>query len=220
MFCKSLFFLLYFFLWPFCCLFFDILILIIPLVSSNFSSYSWFRSPFSSLCHSNSEAQSYISYIVVVSFATILWQMRTFPHSRLIIGFVTRLTRRVPIMEQELSTLLEHPSSPSHFVGFVLLNLYVVSCRLLFVLFFVLFLAIVFSVRFQFKTSDYPFPIFTFYIHMIHYFQQYFSYIIKVRYISGGNQYLEKTKHLPQFVDKFNCDLHISNKSTLILLKW
>jgi hypothetical protein len=71
---------------------------------------------------------------VVVSFATILWQIRTFPHSRLIIGFVTRLTRRVPIMEQELSTLLEHTSSPSHIVGFVLLNLYVVSCRLLFVL--------------------------------------------------------------------------------------
>jgi hypothetical protein len=55
---------------------------------------------------------------------------------------------------------------------------------------------------------------------MIHHFQQYFSYIIKVRYISGGNQYLEKTKDLPQFADKFNCDLHITNKSTLILLKW
>ena len=127
MFCKSLFVLLYFFLWPLCCLFFfDILILIIPLVSSNSSSYIWFRSPLSSLCHSNFEAQSYISYIVAVSYVTILWQIRTFPHSRLIIGFVTRLTRRVPIMEQELSTLLEHPSSPSHIVGFVLLNLCVV----------------------------------------------------------------------------------------------
>ena len=118
MFCKSLFVLLYFFLWPLCCLFFfDILILITPLVSSNSSSYIWFRSPLSSLCHSNSETQSYISYIMVVSYATILWQIRTFPHSQFIIGFVTRLTRRVPITKQELSTLLEHPSLPSHIVG-------------------------------------------------------------------------------------------------------
>ena len=40
MFCRSLFVPLYFFFWPLCCLFFfDILILIAPLVSSN-SSYS------------------------------------------------------------------------------------------------------------------------------------------------------------------------------------
>jgi hypothetical protein len=38
MFCRSLFVLLYFFFWPLCCLFFNIWILIIPLVSSN-SSY-------------------------------------------------------------------------------------------------------------------------------------------------------------------------------------
>jgi hypothetical protein len=39
MFCRSLFVLLYFFFWPLCCLFFfDIQILITPLVSSN-SSY-------------------------------------------------------------------------------------------------------------------------------------------------------------------------------------
>ena len=38
MFCRSLFVLLYFFFWPLCCLFFfDIQILITPLVSSNFS---------------------------------------------------------------------------------------------------------------------------------------------------------------------------------------
>ena len=41
MFCRSLFVFLYFFFWPLCCLlFFDILILITPLVSSN-SSYSF-----------------------------------------------------------------------------------------------------------------------------------------------------------------------------------
>ena len=42
---------------------------------------------------------------------------RFFPHSRLITGFVTRLTRRVPQVEQELVTLSEHLSSPSVFTG-------------------------------------------------------------------------------------------------------
>jgi len=35
------------------------------------------------------------------------------PHSWLITGFVTRLTRRVPLVEQELLTLTEHLSPPS-----------------------------------------------------------------------------------------------------------
>jgi hypothetical protein len=42
---------------------------------------------------------------------------RSFPHSRLITGFVTRLTRRVPLVEQELPTLPEHMSSPPVFSG-------------------------------------------------------------------------------------------------------
>jgi hypothetical protein len=37
MFCKFLFVLLFFFIWPLCCLFFDLRILITPLVSSNSS---------------------------------------------------------------------------------------------------------------------------------------------------------------------------------------
>ena len=37
---------------------------------------------------------------------------RSFPHSRLITGFVTRLTRRLPLMEQKLLTLPEHIRSP------------------------------------------------------------------------------------------------------------
>jgi len=40
-----------------------------------------------------------------------------FPHSWLITGFVTRLTRRVPLMEQELLTLPEHLRSPPVFRG-------------------------------------------------------------------------------------------------------
>ena len=42
---------------------------------------------------------------------------RSFPHSRLITGFVTRLTRRVPLVEQELPTLPEHLNSPPIFSG-------------------------------------------------------------------------------------------------------
>jgi hypothetical protein len=42
---------------------------------------------------------------------------RSFPHSRLITGFVTRLTRRVPLVEQELPTLPEHLNSPPNFSG-------------------------------------------------------------------------------------------------------
>jgi hypothetical protein len=57
----------------------------------------------------------YVSLVVNTS--------RSFPHSRLITGFATRLTRRVPLVEQELPTLPEHLSSPRFLVGFVLLDL-------------------------------------------------------------------------------------------------
>ena len=40
---------------------------------------------------------------------------RSFPHSRLNTGFMTRLTRRVPLVEQELPTLPGHLSSPPVF---------------------------------------------------------------------------------------------------------
>jgi hypothetical protein len=42
---------------------------------------------------------------------------RSFPHSWLITGFVTRLTRRVSLVEQELLTLREHLSSHLLFSG-------------------------------------------------------------------------------------------------------
>ena len=44
---------------------------------------------------------------------------RSFPHSWLIIGFVTRLTRRVSLVEL---TLAEHLSSSTFLVGFALLD--------------------------------------------------------------------------------------------------
>ena len=43
----------------------------------------------------------------------VIHPFRYFPHSWLITGFVTRLTWRMPLVEQELLTLPEHLSSPS-----------------------------------------------------------------------------------------------------------
>ena len=43
--------------------------------------------------------------------------LRSFPRSWLITGFVTRLTRRVSLVEQELVILPEHLSSPLAFSG-------------------------------------------------------------------------------------------------------
>ena len=67
---------------------------------------------------------------------------RSFPHSWLIIGFVSRLTRRVPLVEQELPTLPEHLSSPPVFNGVCVIRslvLYVMFCRSLFFLLSFLF---------------------------------------------------------------------------------
>jgi hypothetical protein len=41
----------------------------------------------------------------------------SFPHSWSITRFVTRLTRQVPLVEQEIPTLPEHPSTPLVFSG-------------------------------------------------------------------------------------------------------
>jgi len=45
----------------------------------------------------------------------VLSTSRSYPHSWLITGIVTRLTRRVPLVEQELLTLPENLSSPPVF---------------------------------------------------------------------------------------------------------
>ena len=88
--------------------------------------------------------------------------MESFPHSRLITGFVTRLTRRVPLVEQELITLPEHLSSPPVFSGIrVTRSLVLYICFVDRCLSFVLFLlAIVLSVLLQYTDSDSPFGIF------------------------------------------------------------
>ena len=42
---------------------------------------------------------------------------RSFPHALLVTGFVTRVTRRVPLVGQEVLTIPEHLSSPRVFIG-------------------------------------------------------------------------------------------------------
>jgi hypothetical protein len=82
-------------------------------------------------------------------------------HSRVIILFVTRLTRRMPLVQQDLQTLLERPSSPRSLVGLVLLDLWLYMYVLQIVVFpFVLFVfAIVLSVLW-YTDFDCPFSIF------------------------------------------------------------
>ena len=64
---------------------------------------------------------------------------RSFPHSWLFTEFVTRLTRRVSLVEQELPTLPEHLSSPPGFEWGLCYSIFSfrcfwMLCRLLFVL--------------------------------------------------------------------------------------
>ena len=70
-------------------------------------SPSWLGWPLWNICVTNDHG--YVPFIVNTS--------RSFPRSRLITGFVTRLTRRVSLVEQELLTLPEHLSSPPGFSG-------------------------------------------------------------------------------------------------------
>ena len=85
--------------------------------------------------------------------------VRSFPHSWLITRFVTRVTRRVPLVEQKMHTLPEHMSSPPVF-QWESLVLYVVFCTSLFVLFYFFLLAIVLSILLWLTVSYYPFDIF------------------------------------------------------------
>jgi hypothetical protein len=70
----------------------------------------WFSPKF--VLHHNTELKTYIltqvlwkgkTLIVLTDFTSLF-----FPHSWIITGFVTRLTRREPLVKQELPTLPEH----------------------------------------------------------------------------------------------------------------
>jgi hypothetical protein len=67
----------------------------------------------------------------------VLNTFRSFPHSWLITRFVTRVTWRVSLVEQELLTLVEHLSSPpvfSEISCYSIFSFMCMLCRLLFVL--------------------------------------------------------------------------------------
>ena len=89
---------------------------------------------------------------------------RSFSHSWLIIGFVTRLTRQLPLVKQELLTLPERPSSTPYFSripatrSLVLCVCFVDHC-LSFCTFFLYFI-LVLSVLLQYTDSNYTFDIF------------------------------------------------------------
>jgi hypothetical protein len=72
------------------------------------------------LCHNE---HRYVPFVGSTSWS--------FPYSWLIIGFATRLTRRLPLVELDLQVFLEHLNSPKSLMGFelleLLLHMYVLS---------------------------------------------------------------------------------------------
>ena len=72
------------------------------------------KRPYSKVCVATMTwltVMEYLSQMTTDLFHFVVSIHRSIPHSRLITGFVTRLTRWVPLVEQELPTLPEHPSS-------------------------------------------------------------------------------------------------------------
>ena len=99
--------------------------------------------------------------------------------TKVITEFVTRLTRRAPLVEQELLTLPEHLSSSPVFsevrvTRSLVLCIFFVECCLSFGPFI---LAIVLSVPLRYTDCDYPFGIFKLFIHLKT-FQEPFNQII------------------------------------------
>ena len=68
-------------------------------------------------CIVSRENNQYISNRASSFGSGRLYLFCSFPHSWLIIGLVTKLTPRVPLVEQELFNLPEHLSSPPVFSG-------------------------------------------------------------------------------------------------------
>ena len=98
---------------------------------------------------------------------SIVNTFRSFPHSWLITGFVTRVTRRVPLVEQELITHPQHLSSPLVFSGVRVTRSLVFCdkfCRSLFLIFL---LASVLSVLLRFTSYDYLFDILKLFLHIL-----------------------------------------------------
>ena len=88
-----------------------------------------------------------------------VYTSRSFLHSWLITWFLHRLTRRVPLVEQELLTLPEHLSTPPVFGWFRVTKYSFICVCFVDCCLSSFFLAIVLSVL-RFTDSDYPFGIF------------------------------------------------------------
>ena len=80
------------------------------IISKILWSPPWLGWPLWNTCICVTNDHGYVPLVVNTS--------RSFPHSWFITGFLTRLTRRVPLVKQELLTLPEHLSPPPVFSGF------------------------------------------------------------------------------------------------------
>ena len=102
------------------------------ITSNGLRSPPWLGWPLRNNCVTDNHG--YVPFVVSTS-----WY---FAHSWVIIGFVTRITRRVPLVEQELLTLPEHLSSPPVFSGiscYSIFSFMSMFCRSLFVLLYSFF---------------------------------------------------------------------------------
>ena len=86
-------------------------------------------------CNLSKRRSTSLMYRLSMSLARFICSesLKLFPRSWLITGFVTRLIRRVSLMEQELLTLPDHLSSPPVF------SFICIFCRSLFVLLYFFF---------------------------------------------------------------------------------
>jgi hypothetical protein len=102
------------------------------MTSNVLRSPPWLGWPLRNICVTNDHG--YVPLVLNIS--------RPFPHAWLITKSVTKLTRRVSLVEQELSTFLEHNSSPSVSSGgssYLIFSFMCLFCRSFFVLLYVFF---------------------------------------------------------------------------------
>ena len=111
-----------------------------------------------------SKSTMYVYLIITRICSTCRKTSRSFPHSWLITGFVTRVARRMSLVEQEPLTLQEHLSSPPVFSG-VRVTRSLVFCVMFFRSLFVLFLSAVMLSVLRFMDSDCPFGIFKLFLN-------------------------------------------------------
>jgi hypothetical protein len=118
----------------------------------------WLGWPLWNICVTNDHG--YVPLVVNTS--------RFYPHSWLISGFVTRLIRRVPLVEQDLLTLPEHLSSPLVFSWVrVTRSLALCICFVDRCLSFCTF-SFGHCVLLRYTDCDYPFGIFNFFLQNIY----------------------------------------------------